>query len=106
MHDRSSQSTIAEDQGCLRWFLGVPLVMLYLVAGWFCWTALTIRPSGPWDDDARAGIVLSCVLTIAAAGLALLITLTPSARRALARWWLAPPLVLGMVAAVRWVGPN
>jgi hypothetical protein len=106
MHDRTQQSTTAGEQGCLRWVLGVPLVILYLIAGWFCWTALTIRPSGPWDDDARAGIVLSCVLTIAAAGLALLITLTPSARRPLHRWWLVPPVVLGLVAAVRWALTN
>jgi hypothetical protein len=106
MHDRTQQSTTAGEQGCLRWVLGVPLVILYLIAGWFCWTALTIRPSGPWDDDARAGIVLSCVLTIAAASLAMLITLTPSARRALNRWWLAPPVVLGLVAAVRWAVTN
>ncbi|MGN9790048.1 hypothetical protein ACTMTU_02940 [Streptomyces sp. OZ13] len=46
MHDRSSQSTIAEFRDASGG-LGVPLVMLYLVAGWFCWTALTIRPSGP-----------------------------------------------------------
>ncbi|MEW2636348.1 hypothetical protein AB0903_33090 [Streptomyces sp. NPDC048389] len=102
MNDRKQRSTTAEDQGCLRWVLGVPLVILYLISGWFCWTALTIRPSGPWDDDARAGIVLSCVMAIAAAGVALLIILMPSARRALSRWWLAPPLVLSLVAAVRW----
>jgi hypothetical protein len=46
------------------------------------------------------------VLTIAAASLAMLITLTPSARRALNRWWLAPPVVLGLVAAVRWAVTN
>jgi hypothetical protein len=102
MHDRTQQPTTADDQGCLRWVLGVPLAILYVIAGWFCWTALTIRPSGPWDDEARAGIVLSCVLTIGAAGLALLIAFMPSARRALSRWWLVPPLVLCVVAAVRW----
>ncbi|MFH8926440.1 hypothetical protein ACH4D4_05240 [Streptomyces pristinaespiralis] len=106
MHDRTQQSAEPEEQGCLRWVLGVPLAILNLIAAWFCWTALTIRPSGPWDDDARAGIVLSCVLTIAAVVVALLITLIPSARRALSRWWLAPPLILAVVAAVRWATTN
>ncbi|UXY30936.1 hypothetical protein [Streptomyces sp. HUAS TT20] len=43
--------------------LAVPLTLLTLIAAFFCWTALTMRPSGPWDDDAYAAIVLSCVLT-------------------------------------------
>ncbi|WP_329120502.1 hypothetical protein [Streptomyces sp. NBC_01353] len=64
--------------------------------------ALTIRPSGSWDDDARAGIVLSCVLAIAASAVALAITAVPSVRRVMGSWWLAPPLVLGGVAAIRW----
>lgn len=103
MLDSTRQDTEAEERGCLRLVLGVPLVILNLVAGWFCWTAVAIRPAGPWDDDARLGIRLSCLLTIVAVGLALVITLTPSARQALNRWWTAPPLMLGLVAVVRWV---
>jgi hypothetical protein len=48
--------------------LAVPLVLLTLIAAYFCRMALTISPSGSWDDDAYAGIVLSCVLTIGAMG--------------------------------------
>ncbi|WP_030350790.1 hypothetical protein [Streptomyces scopuliridis] len=92
-----------DDQGCLRQVLAVPLVILQLLAAWCCYTALTIRPSGPWDDDARAGIALSCALTLATSALALLITVVPSVRRTMGPWWLVPPLVLGVAAAVRWV---
>ncbi|MFE2844499.1 hypothetical protein ACFXKS_13190 [Streptomyces scopuliridis] len=77
-------------------------MILHLLAAWCCYTALAIRPSGSWDDDARGGIVLACALTIAVSALALLITVVPSVRRAMGPWWLAPPLTLGAVAAVRW----
>ncbi|MEV6425554.1 hypothetical protein [Streptomyces sp. NPDC051662] len=102
MLDRPEATRTTEDQGCPRWVLGVPLVIIHLIAAWFCYIALAIQPSGSWDDDARAGIVLSCVLTIAASALALLITVAPSVRRAMGPWWLAPPLILGVVATVRW----
>ncbi|MCL7381305.1 hypothetical protein [Streptomyces sp. 35G-GA-8] len=102
MLDRPEATRTTEDQGCMRWVLGVPLVIIHLIAAWFCYTALAIQPAGIWDDDARAGIVLSCVLTIGASALALLITVAPSVRRAMGPWWLAPPLILGVVAAIRW----
>ncbi|MFH8625814.1 hypothetical protein ACH4A8_28665 [Streptomyces vietnamensis] len=100
--DRSDVAGTAGDDGCLRWVMAVPLVLLHAIAAWFVYTALTIRPAGSWDDEARAGIELSCVLAIAASGLALLITLLPSIRRAMGPWWLAPPLLLGAIAAARW----
>ncbi|RYJ30633.1 hypothetical protein CU044_0976 [Streptomyces sp. L-9-10] len=77
-------------------------MLLHLIAAGCCSMALAIRPSGTWDDDARAGIVLACALTLATSALALLITVAPSVRRAMGPWWLAPPLILGVVAAVRW----
>ncbi|QNE75391.1 hypothetical protein F0344_12855 [Streptomyces finlayi] len=55
-------------------------------AGLACSWALTIRPSGPGDDDAPAGIELSCMLTIGISGFAVLITAAPSVRRAMGRW--------------------
>ncbi|MFJ5111650.1 hypothetical protein ACIQAD_13535 [Streptomyces sp. NPDC088551] len=91
-----------ENVGCLRGVLAVPLVLLHLIAAGCCSLALTIRPAGTWDDDARAGMVLACVLTLATSALALLITVAPSVRRAMGPWWSAPPLLLGAVAAVRW----
>ncbi|MET7285421.1 hypothetical protein [Streptomyces sp. NPDC005573] len=91
-----------DERGCLRVVLAVPLVLLTLMAGYFCWTALTITPSGTWDDDAYAGIVLSCVVTLAAAGAAGALWLVPSVRRAVPWWWVFPAVLLGAVAGVRW----
>ncbi|MGV9407328.1 hypothetical protein [Streptomyces sp. NPDC003667] len=90
------------DRGGLRLVLAVPLTLLTLIAAYFCWTALTIRPSGPWDDDAYAGIVLSCVLTIGTAGAATGLWLLPSVRRVMGWGWVVPAVMLGIVAGVRW----
>ncbi|MEU8030601.1 hypothetical protein AB0C13_18450 [Streptomyces sp. NPDC049099] len=59
------------DRGCLRLVLAVPLTLLTLVAGFFCRAALVTRPSGTWDHDAYAAIVLPCLPTLAAAAAAL-----------------------------------
>ncbi|MGW8948966.1 hypothetical protein [Streptomyces sp. NPDC055709] len=98
----TSPCHIDDDRGWLRPVLAVPLTLLTLVAAYFCRTALTIRPSGAWDDDAYAGIVLSCVLTIAAAGAAAALWLVPSVRRAVPWWWILPTLLSGVVAGTRW----
>ncbi|MEU6243822.1 hypothetical protein [Streptomyces sp. NPDC047024] len=91
-----------DDRGALRLVFAVPLILLTLVAAYFCWTALTIRPSGSWDDDAYVGIVLSCVLAIGAAGAATGLWLLPSVRRVMGWGWVVPAVVLGVVAGVRW----
>ncbi|MEU2909113.1 hypothetical protein ACWCQ0_06575 [Streptomyces massasporeus] len=98
----TSPSHLDDGRGCLRVVLAVPLILLTLVAAYFCWTALTITPSGTWDDDAYAGIVLSCVVTIAAALVAAALWLVPSVRRAMPWWWIFPPLLSAVVAAARW----
>ena len=90
------------DRGCVRWVLAVPLLILHLIAALSCYAALITVPSGSWDDDAYLGIELACELTLAASALAALITVLPSVRRVMGPWWLAPPLALGTVAAVRW----
>ncbi|SFG68962.1 hypothetical protein [Streptomyces mirabilis] len=82
--------------------LAVPLTLLTLVAAYFCWMALTLSPSGSWDDDAYAGIVLSCVLTIGAACAATGLWLFAPVRRVLGWGWVLPALSSGAVAAVRW----
>ncbi|KQX49670.1 hypothetical protein ASE09_22555 [Streptomyces sp. Root66D1] len=82
--------------------MAVPPPLLHLIAAGFLYTGLTIRPGGSWDDEAQAGIVLSCVLTIATSGFALLITLLPSIRRVMGPTWFALPLLMGAAAAVRW----
>ncbi|MEU8654167.1 hypothetical protein [Streptomyces sp. NPDC048737] len=98
----NAPSPVDDDRGCLRAVLAVPLTLLTLIAAYFCWTALTITPSGTWDDDAYAGIVLSCVVTLAAAGTAAALWLAPSVRRTISWWWILPALLLGVVAGVRW----
>lgn len=55
-----------------------------------------------WDDDANAGIVLSCILTITAGGTTVALWLAPSVRRAMPWWWILPALLLGTVAGARW----
>lgn len=95
-------SRVDDDRSCLLLVLTVPLGLLTLVAAYFCWTALTIRPSGPWDDDAYAGIVLSCLLTIGAAATAAALWALPPVRRVVRWWWVGPILLLGVVAGVRW----
>ncbi|MGW1541541.1 hypothetical protein ACWCPM_15125 [Streptomyces sp. NPDC002309] len=99
----TSSSHVDDDRGCLRLVLAVPLILLTLIAAYFCWTALTIQPSGPWDDDAYAGIVLSCVLTIGAAGAAAVLWVLPPVRRVMRWLWAGPALLFGVVATVRWV---
>ncbi|MFG2776751.1 hypothetical protein ACGFY7_02685 [Streptomyces prunicolor] len=100
----TSPSRVDDDRGCLRLVLAVPLVLLTLVAVCFCWAALTIRPSGSWDDDAYAGIVLACVLSIGAAGAVVGVWLLPSVRRVMGWWWVGPAVVSGVVAGIRYMG--
>ncbi|MFE6701091.1 hypothetical protein [Streptomyces sp. NPDC057718] len=104
MSDRTDIMHASEDDGCLRWVMAVPLGLLNLLAAGLCYSAWTIRPSGVWDRDAHGAITLLCFLTIAVSVITLLITVAPpTVRRAMGPWWLAPPLVLGAVAAARWV---
>ncbi|MFI0267726.1 hypothetical protein [Streptomyces luteogriseus] len=98
----TSPSHLDDDRGCLRVVLAVPLTLLTLIAVYFCWTALTITPSGTWDDDAYGGIVLSCVVTITAAVAAAALWLVPSVRRAMPWWWILPALLPAVVAGARW----
>ncbi|WP_455362425.1 hypothetical protein [Streptomyces sp. SYSU K21746] len=92
-----------QDKGCLRWVLGVPLVTLHLLAAGACYYALTIRPANEAEtDEADFGIAMMSVFVFSLSALALLITLVPSNRRALGRWWLVPPVALSLLASLRW----
>ncbi|MFD3536390.1 hypothetical protein [Streptomyces sp. NPDC058664] len=44
--DRPDAAGTAGDDGCLRWVMTVPLVLLHEIAAWFVYTALTVRPAG------------------------------------------------------------
>ncbi len=93
---------VDDDRGCLRLVLAVPFTLLTLIAAYFCRTALTISPSGVWDDDAYAGIVLSCVVSLGTAVAAAALWVVPSVRRIMPWWWLLPALLSGVAAGVRW----
>lgn len=95
-------SPVDDDRRWRAAVFAVPVTLLTLVSACFCWFALTIRPSGAWDDDAYAGIVLACVMSLGAAGAAVVMWLVPSVRRVLGWGWVVPPLVLGVIAGVRW----
>lgn len=104
MSDPMENGHAAADDGCLRWVMAVPLGILHVLAAGLCYSAWNIHPSGVWDKDAYGAITLLCFLTIAFSLLALVITAAPpTVRRAMGPWWLAPPLLLGLIAAVRWV---
>ncbi|TGN76457.1 hypothetical protein E5083_14785 [Streptomyces bauhiniae] len=93
---------VDDDRRRLATVYAVPIILLTLVSAYFCWTALTIRPAGTWDDDAYAGIVLACVMSVGAAGVAAAVWVLPGVRRVLGWGWVGPALVLGAVAGVRW----
>ncbi|MEV7612881.1 hypothetical protein [Streptomyces sp. NPDC089799] len=91
---------LPEDQGCLRWVLGVPLALLYAPAVYFCALALIAGP-GPRDDPFREDVQVLGALSAVLCAAGLLISLTPVFRRTMGRWWYVLPLLLGAVAAVR-----
>ncbi|MFF2224018.1 hypothetical protein ACFVV7_11970 [Streptomyces globisporus] len=96
-------SAPGDDSGCLRRIMAVPLTILYALAAFCCCTALITRPSGSWDQDAYGAIALMSFLALALSALGLLVTVaSPTVRRAMGPWWLAPPLVISVVAAMRW----
>ncbi|THA80187.1 hypothetical protein [Streptomyces sp. A0592] len=91
---------LPEDRGCLRWVLGIPLVVLYVPAVYSCFLALAMRPASPYDqlrDDARFMGGFSVFLCL----LGLLITITPLYRRTMGRWWFAAPVLIATTAYFR-----
>ncbi|MEW2214785.1 hypothetical protein AB0895_20375 [Streptomyces globisporus] len=102
MSNRREAAHAAEDDGCLRRVMAVPLGILYLLAAGLCYSAWTIRPSGAWDEDAYGAITLLCFLAIVVSVIALVITAAPpTVRRAMGLRWLAPPMILALIAATR-----
>ncbi|MFE9635098.1 hypothetical protein [Streptomyces sp. NPDC006463] len=91
---------LPEDQGCLRWVLGVPLALVYVPAVYLCYLALAMQ-SDPRDDRLREDVRMVAGLSVSLCLLGLLITITPVFRRTMGRWWFALPLLLATVAYVR-----
>ncbi|WP_329381015.1 hypothetical protein OG625_16380 [Streptomyces sp. NBC_01351] len=92
---------LPEDRGCLRWVLGVPLTLVHLLNAVAVFAALFAGPQGEWDHQGYAGVAAMCLISMCLSVLGLLITLIPGVRRAMGLWWLAPPIVLGLIAYVR-----
>ncbi|MCX5013344.1 hypothetical protein OG765_20460 [Streptomyces sp. NBC_00555] len=92
---------LPEDQGCLRWVLGVPLTLIHLLNAFWVYAAVRYGPQGEWDDRGYTRIATACLIGICLSVIGLLITLIPSVRRAMGLWWLVPPFVLGVIAWVR-----
>ncbi|MFF8260063.1 hypothetical protein [Streptomyces virginiae] len=91
---------LPEDRGCLRWVLGIPLVVLYVPAVYACYIAMAVRPDSPYDrlrEDARFMGGFSVVLCL----LGLLITITPLYRRTMGRGWFAAPVLIATIAYFR-----
>ncbi|MBZ6477199.1 hypothetical protein [Streptomyces griseocarneus] len=87
--------------GCLRMVIGGPLVLLHLLSAFLVGSAYMVHPDGIWDDNAYTGISAVCFIALHVSGLALLLTLTRSARRTLGPWWLLPPVILILLAVLR-----
>ncbi|MFC9296443.1 hypothetical protein ACFTWH_12380 [Streptomyces sp. NPDC057011] len=101
MRSRRENIDLPEDQGCLRWVLGLPLGVVHAVNAFLVYSALRYGPQAEWDDQGYAGTTAVCLLALALSVLGLLITLIPTFRRTLGMWWFAPPLVLGAIAWIR-----
>ncbi|APU41593.1 MULTISPECIES: hypothetical protein, partial [unclassified Streptomyces] len=101
MTDRSETIDLPEDQGCLRWVLGVPLGIIHLLNTIAVVGALFAGPQGEWDHQGYAGVAAMCFVSLHLSALGLLITLIPRVRRTMGPWWLAPPLALGLIAYIR-----
>ncbi|MBT2476746.1 hypothetical protein [Streptomyces sp. ISL-94] len=92
---------LPEDRGCLRWVLGVPLGFIHLLNAGAVYLAVFFGPQGEWDHQGYEGVDAMCFISMCLSVLSLLITLIPSVRRAMGLWWLAPPIVLGLIAYIR-----
>ncbi|MFD7558929.1 hypothetical protein ACFV9E_30900 [Streptomyces sp. NPDC059835] len=92
---------LPEDQGCLRWVLGVPLGIIHLLNAVAVVGALFAGPQGEWDHQGYEGVSAMCFVSLCLTALGLLITLIPPIRRAMGPRWLAPPVILGVIAWVR-----
>ncbi|MFF4005810.1 hypothetical protein [Streptomyces sp. NPDC001717] len=92
---------LPEDQGCLRWVLGVPLGILHAINAFLVYSAVRFGPQAEWDDQGYAGTTAVSLLVICLSIVGILITLIPTFRRTLGLWWFAPPIVMGVIAWVR-----
>ncbi|MFC9296442.1 hypothetical protein ACFTWH_12375 [Streptomyces sp. NPDC057011] len=92
---------LPEDRGCLRWVLGVPLTLIHALNAGAVALAVFAGPQGEWDHQGYEGVSAMCLISLCLSVLGLALTLIPSVRRAMGLWWLAPPVILGLIAFIR-----
>ncbi|MFD8631376.1 hypothetical protein [Streptomyces sp. NPDC059533] len=85
----------------LNWVLAVPLGLLHLMNTVCVYAVLRYPPQGEWDHQGYAGTATFCLFSICLSVITVLITLIPPVRRAMGPWWLAPPVILGVISWVR-----
>ncbi|MFF4005808.1 hypothetical protein [Streptomyces sp. NPDC001717] len=79
----------------------MPLGLIHSLNAATVYVILRYPPQGAWDDQGYAGTATACLFSISLSVIGLLITLIPPVRRAMGPWWLAPPVILGVIAWVR-----
>ncbi|MFE2144760.1 hypothetical protein ACFXA3_23985 [Streptomyces sp. NPDC059456] len=91
------------DQVWVRQVAGCLLVALHLLNAAVLWIVLSDGQPAGGDEDGRAATDLACLFSVCLSLAGTALTLAPTVRRALGRWWLAPPVVLGAIALTRLV---
>ncbi|CAM5285803.1 hypothetical protein [Streptomyces atroolivaceus] len=91
--DKNLDEDCSEVTGTLRGPWGVLLILANLLSTYIAYGSLMIQPQGAWDDSTLTGIGFASGLLTALGVLTVLLTLFAVLRRALSRWWLAPPLI-------------
>ncbi|MER7708125.1 hypothetical protein ABTX81_35205 [Kitasatospora sp. NPDC097605] len=77
------------------------LGLLHLGAAFGVYSALAMRPAGPWDDDVLLAVEVASYLAIGLAVPALALTALAVRRRWLRAWWFVLPALLVALAAAR-----
>ncbi|MFE4517844.1 hypothetical protein ACFRMQ_27050 [Kitasatospora sp. NPDC056783] len=77
------------------------LCLLELGAAFGAYSALAMRPDGPWDDDVLLAVEIAAYLAIGLALPALGLTVLAVRRNWLRAWWFVLPALLLAVAVAR-----
>ncbi|MFE0578367.1 hypothetical protein [Streptomyces sp. NPDC058874] len=101
MTDGSGTIVPPADRGWARRVLGLLLALVHALNAVLVYAAVSRGPQASWDHQGYEGTAAAVFLSLCLSALGLLITLAPPVRRLLGSWWLAPPLVLGVLAWVR-----
>ncbi|MFB6614728.1 hypothetical protein ACFCV9_11025 [Streptomyces sp. NPDC056367] len=101
MTDSSKTTGLRGKHPWVRWVAGVTLGLLHSLNAATVYLIVSAGPAGEWDDAGYAGTAAGALFAIVLSVIGVLITLIPPVRRSLGLWWLAPPVILGVIAWVR-----